>query len=476
MNVLFASAECYPVAKVGGLADVVGSLPKYLNRVGVETHVVIPGYIMPWFDNKLYRIVHFGHYNTAHETVHFEVRYYIEDLLGFPFYTIYIPGKFDRYGVYADKNGHYFQDEIERNIAFQRCLLMWIRDNPAMKPDILHCHDHHTGLTPFLKQYAYEFDSIRHIPVVFTIHNERYQGAFSWSKSRLLPHYDSWKTGLLDWNHTINPLASAVRVSYQVTTVSPNYMNELKYDSLGLESLFKSESWKCTGILNGIDNETWDPRTDPMIEYHLKNDVVEFKHKNKVALCKKANLNPDLPLYGFIGRLVHEKGADQLAGLLYNWLSNHQNANFIILGTGDKSIEHDLTKIAHTFPSNVASMLAYNEVLAHQIYAASDYLLMPSRVEPCGLNQMFAMRYGTLPIVRTTGGLKDSVKDLSEENGVGIRFDNLTMNDMSHALFRSYKVYEQKKYMETLVTKAMSLDFSWDVSAQKYKEIYQSLL
>ncbi|MBK7524389.1 MAG: glycogen/starch synthase [Saprospiraceae bacterium] len=476
MKVLFASAECYPVAKVGGLADVVGSLPKYLQKAGVETHVVIPGYLMPWFDNKLYKIVHYGHYNTPHETIYFEVRYYIDDVLGFPFYTIFIPGKNDRYGVYADKNGYYFQDEIERNIAFQRCLLMWVRDNPMMKPDILHCHDHHTGLIPFLKQHAYEFESIRHIPVVFTIHNERYQGAFSWTKSHLLPQFDSWKTGLLDWNNTINPLASAVRVSYKVTTVSPNYLNELMYDSMGLESLFRSEIWKCSGILNGIDNETWDPKTDPMLEFHLDTDVIQFKQKNKEAICKKANLDPNLPLYGFIGRLVHEKGADQLAGLIYNWLSHHRNANFIILGTGDKGIEHQLMQLAYSFPSNVASMLAYNEALAHQIYAASDFLLMPSRVEPCGLNQLFAMRYGTIPIVRTTGGLKDSVKDLSEEDGVGIRFDHLTMSDMSHAMFRSYKVYEQKEYLNSLVAKAMSLDFSWDVSAQRYKAIYESVL
>lgn len=476
MKVLFASAECYPVAKVGGLADVVGSLPKYLQKVGVDTHVVIPGYIMPWFEGKRYRVVHYGHYHTPYETIHFEVRYYIDDLLGFPFYTIYIPGKFDRHGVYADQHGHYFRDEVDRYIAFQRCLLMWVRDNPAMKPDILHCHDHHTGLVPFLKQYAYEFESIRHIPIVFTIHNERYQGAFSWTKSDLLPHYDSWKSGLLDWNSTINPLSSAVRVSYRVTTVSPNYMNELMYNSFGLESLFQSESWKCKGILNGIDTETWNPATDPMVSHHFEKDHVRFKLENKKALCKKANLNPDLPLYGFIGRLVHEKGADLLPDLIHNWLGHHQNANFIFLGTGDKSIEHELTHLAYRFPQNVATMLSYNEGLAHQIYASADFLLMPSRVEPCGLNQMFAMRYGTIPIVRTTGGLKDSVRDLSEENGVGIRFDHLYMEDMSHALFRSYKVFEQKNYKNALVKKAMSLDFSWDVSAEKYKEIYQDLL
>jgi starch synthase len=253
-------------------------------------------------------------------------------------------------------------------------------------------------------------------------------------------------------------------------------MNELMYNSFGLESLFQSEWWKCTGILNGIDNETWDPATDPMLEHHYDGDTIAFKRKNKVALCKKANLNPDLPLYGFIGRLVYEKGADQLPGLIHNWLANHRNANFIFLGTGDKSIENELLHLAYTYPENVASMLAYDEPLAHQIYAGADYLVMPSRVEPCGLNQMFAMRYGTIPIVRTTGGLKDSVRDLSEENGVGIRFDHLNLQDMSHAMFRSYKVYEQTDYKNAIAERAMSLDFSWDVSAERYKEIYASLL
>jgi len=475
MKVLFASAECYPVAKVGGLADVVGSLPKYLSKVGVETHVVIPGYIMPWFDEKLYKIVHYGHYHLHNETVRFEVRYYIEDPLGFPFYTIYIPGKFDRQGVYAGPDGYYFGDEIERNIAFQRCLLMWIRDSAQVKPDIIHCHDHHTGLVPFMKQHAYEFESIKHIPLVFTIHNERYQGAFSWSKQYLLPHYDNWKSGLLDWNNTINPLASAVRIAYKVTTVSQNYMNELMHDSFGLENLFRSEYWKCIGILNGIDNEVWDPKTDPMLDHLLKNDEIKFKSDNKKSLCKKANLNPDLPLYGFIGRLVQEKGAEFIAGLIDTWLSRHRNVNFVILGTGDKSIENALQNVSYKYPQNVACMLAYNESLAHKIYAGADFLLMPSRVEPCGLNQMFAMRYGTIPIVRTTGGLKDSVADISEENGVGIRFDYMEFESMLHAIWRSYDMYRNTEFKNTIVKRAMALDFSWDVSAEKYKNIYESV-
>ncbi|MFZ1749265.1 MAG: glycogen/starch synthase, partial [Saprospiraceae bacterium] len=257
MNVTYVSAECYPIAKVGGLADVVGSIPKYLGRIGVQTSVVIPAYQMPWFEGKLYRIVHEGSFHLGAEHLRFEVRYYINDILGYPFYTIHIPSKFDRFGVYAGKDGHYFGDDLERNIAFQRSFLMWIRDGNH-EVDIVHCHDHHTGLIPFMMKYAYEFQTLSKIPSVFTIHNERYQGAFGWGKQYLLPQFDSWKSGLLEWDGVINPLASAVRCAYKVNTVSPNYMNELKNESFGLENLFRAESWKCSGILNGIDNEVWD--------------------------------------------------------------------------------------------------------------------------------------------------------------------------------------------------------------------------
>ncbi len=474
MKVFYTSAECFPVAKVGGLADVVGSLPKYLLKIGVETSVIIPAYDMPWFEGKKYRIVHKGAFHLGQEHLYFEVRYFIDDILGFPFYTIHIPSKFDRYGVYAGRDGYYFGDDLERNIAFQRAFLTWLRDSKE-HVDIVHCHDHHTGLIPFMMKYVYEFRALSNIPTVFTIHNERYQGAFSWTRQYLLPEFDNWKSGLLDWNNTINPLASAVRCVNKVTTVSPNYMNELMYDSAGLENLFRTESWKSVGILNGIDNEVWDPATDPMVEYHLKKDVIRFKAENKKILCKLAGLQESLPLYGFIGRLVHEKGAEFIAGLIDTWLSRHKNVNFILLGTGDKSIESALHAVAQKHSSNVACMLAYNESMSHKIYAGADFLLMPSRVEPCGLNQMFAMRYGTLPIVRSTGGLRDSVKDISEEGGVGIRFDHMYFEEMLHALGRAFDLFQNKEFKNHCVKRAMALDYSWDASAQKYKDIYTSL-
>lgn len=475
MNILYTSAECYPVAKVGGLADVVGSLPKYLNKIGVVVSVVIPAYDMPWFHEKRYKIVHQGRFHLGDEHLYFEVRHFFEDPLGFPFYTIHIPSKFDRFGVYAGKDGNFFGDEIQRNIAFQRAILTWLRDGNATF-DLVHCHDHHTGLIPFMMQHCYEFKgTLGQIPTVFTIHNERYQGAFGWSKQYLLPQFDTWKSGLLDWAGVINPLASAVRCAYRVTTVSESYLNELQYNSYGLENLFRTERWKSVGILNGIDTEVWDPSTDPMIEHHLETDPIEFKRMNKLSICSMAGLDPDMPLFGFIGRLVLEKGAEFIAGLIDTWLPLYRKTAFVVLGTGDKNIEQALLSVAARHPNNVAVMVAYNEAVSHKIYAGADFLLMPSRVEPCGLNQMFAMRYGTLPIVRSIGGLRDSVRDISEHNGVGIRFDDMHFDYIMHAVWRANELYYNPTWKNHCIEEAMKLDFSWDTSAERYKSIYQNL-
>ena len=474
MHVLFTSAECYPAAKVGGLADVVGSLPKYLCKTGARTSVVIPAYEMPWFEGKQYTIHHQGHFHLGGEHLYFEVRYFINDPLGFPFYTIHIPTKFDRYGVYAGHDGRFFGDEVYRLIAFQRAILIWVRDS-QINPDIIHCHDHHTGLIPFLKRYAYEFQPLQQIPTVFTIHNERYQGNFGWSLQYLLPQFDNWKSGLLDWNNTINPLASAVRCADFITTVSPSYMEELMYDSMGLENLFRTESFKCRGILNGIDNEVWNPSTDPMIDFHLADDPVVFKKENKRLLCEKFGLDPQLPLYGFIGRLAQEKGAEFIAGIVDTWLSHHRNANFVLLGTGDKGIEHSLASVASKYSGHVACMLTYNEALSRKIYSGADFLLMPSRVEPCGLNQMFAMRYGTIPIVRAIGGLKDSVQDYMDPGGVGIRFNHMYFDDIMHAVWRAFELFHTPDVKNACVRNAMLKDFSWDKSASNYMDVYNAL-
>ena len=474
LKIFYFSTECYPAAKVGGLGDVVGSLPRYINRKNAEVSVVMPKYGMPWFDQQEFREVFQGVFYLGSDYITFKVEKVEQDPLGFPMYVINIPGKFDRYGVYSDENGHYFMDETERYISFARAALNWMTQ-PEFTPDVIHCHDHHTGLIPFMAQHCFKFRALENTPSVFTIHNERYQGAFGWDRKYLLPEFDTWKSGLLDWNNRINPLASAVKCAWKVTTVSPSYMEELTNNSFGLEWLFKSEAEKCMGILNGIDSENWDPSLDPLIEVKLKRSIAKFKLENKRALLNQTNLSPDLPLISFIGRFALEKGADLLSGIIDRQLSNRNDVQFLVLGTGDKAMEHYLSITANKFPSKAIVNVAYNEKLAHQIYAGSDFLIMPSRVEPCGLNQMYSLRYGTIPIVNNIGGLKDSIIDINEKDGSGIKTNDLTAAALDHSISRAIELFKNKEALDEVRQRIIKLDNSWDNSAATYLKMYREL-
>ena len=461
------------MAKGGGLADVTGALPKYLNA---DVKVIVPGYRVPWFEGKEFSVVFRGDSWVPHREVHYEVMEVLGHDLGFPFYVIHIPGLLDRDGVYADSYGNYFMDEAERYTAFQRAYLDWMLSEETLRPDVMHCQDHHTGLIPFMKSHCPMYAPLSSIPVLFTIHNERYQGAFAWEKQYLLPMFDNWKSGLLDWDHRINPLASAIRCSDAITTVSPSYMEELKHQSYGLEWLFQSESNKLYGILNGIDTVVWDPKKDPLITHPLKRSISTFKRDNKQSLLEHTTLDPSLPLVSFIGRFAMEKGADLLMGLIDILISEGVQANFFILGTGDKTIEYNVARLEQIHPTRVIARLTYNEALAHQVYAGSDYILMPSRVEPCGLNQMYALRYGTIPMVHSIGGLHDSIKDIDDVEGYGVKFHTLIFNDILYNIKRGLSVYQDTKRLEQLRKRGMALDFSWDASAKKYLELYHQIL
>ncbi len=474
MNVLHVAAECYPAAKTGGLGDILGSLPKYLNKIDTPSSVVIPKYKMPWFEKQSYTSIYGNNFFMGGEDIYFHIEKVDDDPLGFSLYTIDIPGKYDRNGVYADQAGIAFKDEVERMVAFNRSFLDWLT-RWVNQPDVVHCHDHHTGLIPFMMKNCPRYSGLKYIPSVFTIHNERYQGAFGWDRSFLLPEFDSWKSGMLDWNNTINPLASAVKCAWQVTTVSPSYMEELKTNSFGLEWLFKNEDFKSRGILNGIDYDYWNPAADEMIRFNLKKSVPSFKLNNKKALLEGTGLDAKIPVISFIGRLAHEKGADLVPMLIDHCLSYNMPAQWVVLGTGDKSMEHQLKALSQKFPSDTLIYITYDEALAHQIYAGSDFIIMPSRVEPCGLNQMYAMRYGTVPIVHDIGGLKDSVKDISTKDGSGIKVDYLGINDFAHAVYRAITIHSDRKEFNALRKRIMELDFSWDQSAKSYVEMYDTL-
>ena len=470
MDIVHISAECYPIAKVGGLADVVGALPKYQNKLGKKSVVVMPYYDTKFTQNNKFKNDHYGSVLLGDLLYYFEVLLLDSEELGYPLYLIKIPGLMDRQNVYG------YNDDTERFMAFQKAVLNWIVQFHD-KPKIVHCHDYHTGLIPFMMQYAYKYESLKEIPTVLTIHNAQYQGQFSFDKLNYFPEYDLTVSGMLEWAQMINPLAAAVKCASAITTVSPSYLIEIRTAANGLEWLFDNEKEKSIGILNGIDTEVWNPVTDPMVTKNFnKQTALSGKKHNKQFLCEKFNLDPKKPLFAFIGRLVTEKGAEILPEIFRQVLNNPKlKTNILVLGSGDKKVEKELDEIKNTYPGNYNTFIGYDEVLSHIIYAGADFLVMPSRVEPCGLNQMYSLRYGTIPIVRSIGGLKDTIVDISEKDGFGICHDNTEVTEAVDAIKRAIVLYKDQPRFKKIRKKIMQIDHSWDSAANNYIDLYNNL-
>ena len=471
MEIIHVSAECYPVAKVGGLGDVVGALPKYQAKLGHITKVVMPMYRTKFLYENEWELVHQSSQYLGPQWFNYNVIKEKTNKLGFDLFLVDINGLLDREKVYG------YDDDTERFISFQIAVCDWL-SKWQHKPDIVHVHDHHAGLIPFMLQNCYAFQHLFDVPTIVTIHNAQYQGWMGWDKSYYLPAWDSWKGGQLEWNKTINPLASAVKCAWKVTTVSYSYMNELRYMANGLENLFEYEKGKCTGILNGIDNEVWDPATDHFLMKNYDAERVEKgKSKNKKEICDQFGLDIEKPLFVFIGRLVGEKAADLLPDSISSSIyQHHANCNFLVLGSGEPAVESHLESIKHQFAGYVNTYIGYSESLSHLLYAGADFILMPSRVEPCGLNQMYALRYGTVPVVRSVGGLIDTVKDFGEYQGFGIRFEQASVWDITYSVGRAIDLYyHKKKLLSWMQQYMMGIDHSWDNSAKEYVELYISL-
>ena len=472
MEIVHIAAECYPVAKAGGLGDVVGALPKYQAGLGHIAKVVMPMYRTKFLYENQWELVHQGGQHIGSQFFHYSVIKEKTNKLGFDLYLIDINGLLDREKIYG------YDDDTERFMSFQIAVCDWI-NRWDHKPDIIHCHDYHTGFIPFMVKYCFAFNQkLGDIPTVITIHNAQYQGSMNWDKYYYLPAYDSFKWGLLDWNKNINPLASAVKCAWKVTTVSNSYLDELKYAANGLENLFEYEKGKSAGVLNGIDTQVWNPQTDSMIIKNYDKILVEKgKLKNKKELCSQFGLDPDKPLISFIGRLVGEKAADLLPEAISQSIyQHHGHASFLVLGSGEPQLENQLDDMKHQFSGYYNSYIGYSEPLSHLLYAGSDFLLMPSRVEPCGLNQMYALRYGTVPIVRSTGGLKDTVTDFGDWQGFGIRFNEASVWDITYSIGRAIDLYNNKPDLyHWMRSHMMTIDHSWDSSAQQYIDIYNSL-
>lgn len=464
-KIIHISAECYPVAKVGGLADVVGALPKYQNKIGADSSV-----IMPFYNNKFTQAHKFiSIYNSSlqfgNQKLSFNILKTEGPVLEFDVFFVHIDNLIYKDYVYGE-------NDTNRFLAFQIAALDWILTLKE-KPDIIHCHDHHTGLIPFMTQESYKYGSLNKIPTITTIHNAQYQGWMDYDNIYKIPRFNIEKVGLLLWNGMINPLATAIKCAWRVTTVSPSYMEELKYNANGLESLLSHENSKAIGILNGIDSDVWNPETDSYIVKKYKKSSVEAgKKANKKWLCTQFNLDETKPLFAFIGRLVSEKGAELLPYAL-DYALRSKEISVIVLGSGSKETESHLFDLIPRHSGNYNAYIGYDEKLSHIIYAGADFLLMPSRVEPCGLNQMYSLRYGTVPVVRRIGGLKDTVIDIGD-NGFGICHNNVSVSDIVLSINRATDFYKDQKVFKANRKQIMSIDHSWEVSAKAYIELYKS--
>ncbi len=470
MEIIHVSAECYPYAKVGGLADVVGTLPKYQQQSGHIAKVVVPMHRTKFLYDNEWTVEHKGAFNMGQMYFDYTIIKEKTNKLGFDLYCVDIYGLLDREKVYT------YDDDTERFTAFQVAVVDWI-SQWQHRPDVVHVHDHHTALIPFMMKHCFAYRHLSSVPAVLTIHNGQYQGWMGWDKSSYIPSWDTWQWGLLDWSNTINPLASGVKCADRVTTVSPSYMEELTENANGLEQLFRMERFKCTGILNGIDTHVWNPETDTYILDNFSiGDAKAGKLLNKKKLCKDFRLDVDKPLFVYIGRMVGEKAADLLPQAINDSFGHiGSKMNFLILGSGDPSVESQLSAMNNGYVGYYNSQIGYNEKLSHQMYAGADFLLMPSRVEPCGLNQMYALRYGTIPIVRRTGGLKDTVIDFGEPNGYGICFNYATVWDITYSIHRAVELYDDKEKMGEIIEQIMKIDNSWETSSEKYINLYNSI-
>lgn len=483
MRIVFATAEVSPIAKTGGLGDVCGSLPKALKALGHDVVVFMPFYrqARQWFEKNqvsVHQIMPTQVISWAYWTA--EATFLRVSLPGTDVPVIMVANDyfFERDHIYSDApNG--WHDYLLRYTFFCRAVIRGC-ELLDIKPEILHCHDWHTALLP-----VYLHSGLRGTPQfagtrsVFTIHNLNYQGVAGPDAFGLTGlHSRYWAPDALEHFGTLNPMKAAIILSDQITTVSPNYANEIRSSALGagLDGVLRLMSHKLTGILNGIDAEEWNPTTDPLLAANYDADTLNEKAKNKRALLKEAGLkfSAKTPVIGAVSRLVSQKGFQLLIPILARLL--HTGAQMVVLGSGESEIERGLSRIAAEYPDRCGVMIGFDSALAHRIYAGCDMLLMPSIYEPCGLNQMYALRYGTIPIVRMTGGLADTVipfdgTNLDEANGFG--FVAAHPLDLYLATWLGVLNYRERGTWKSLQANGMAADFSWDRSARLYDEIYR---
>ncbi len=474
MKVLFASSEAVPFAVSGGLAEVAGSLPKALVGKGVDVRVILPLYDcvteeqragLTYLFNFDVSVAWRKQYCGIFEGKVGDVTYYLVDN---EYY-------FKRSGLY----GYY--DDAERFAFFSRAVLETIAHLDGYKPDIIHCNDWQTALVPLYYNCFYKdrpgYENIR---TVYTIHNIQYQGMYGLDVLSEVVGLDPVDYSLIEYDGCANFSKAAIECCNKVTTVSPTYANEIldPWYSHGLDSILHKNYWKLTGILNGIDVDSYNPATDPALRYHYSQPNKTGKAKDKAELQRIFGLEerPDVPIISLISRLVSHKGLDLITAIL-DELLNTTEVRFLVLGSGDQEYENFFKGVAARHPDKFRLELGFRPDLSRKMYAGSDLFLMPSKSEPCGLSQMIALRYGALPIVRETGGLKDSVSDCGDGKGNGFTFKTYNAHDMLWAISRGIDLYyNDKKTWKQVVNRAMKCDNSWNKSADLYIAMYKEAM
>ena len=484
LRVLMVASEATPFAKTGGLADVVGSLPGALARLGCDVTLVIPAYREVFAKGLAIEPTGLS-FDVPIGTRQVSARVFRSRLPGSQSTVFLIANDecFDRPTLYG--GGKDYSDNAERFIFFSRAAMELAarQDRPF---DIIHSHDWQTGLVPaYHKLLAQSWPMLSHARSVMTIHNMAYQGLF-W-------HWDMLLTGL-DWKYfnwqqmefygQLNLLKTGIVFADGVSTVSPTYAREIQRTpgGCGLEGVLASRSDVLRGIVNGIDTTLWDPRSDPHIPRpYSEQDFDEGKYAARVALAARlGHAAPDTrPLVAFVGRLVEQKGVELVVELMGR-MGGTGRAHFVVLGTGESGTEDALRRVAGSFPGTIDLVIGFDEGLAHLVQAAADIMLVPSRFEPCGLTQLYALRYGTVPVVRSTGGLVDTVVDTTPETlrsgkASGFVFEAFDAIALEHALVRALDAHSNRDLWSGLVRQVMGQDWSWEASARDYLQMFSAL-
>lgn len=479
-KILFAASECVPFVKTGGLADVVGALPKAFDKEEYDVRVVIPlyGCIPEKYVNDFEYVGHF--YMSAGYMMQWAyvgvMKYEYE---GIQYY--FVDNKTYFGGSYPYGEMHW---DIEKFCYFSKAVLS-ILPMIEFRPDIIHCHDWQTGIIPVYIKNEFQADEFyRDIKTVMTIHNLRFQGIWDIEYIRGLTGLQDWlfTPDKLEFMENANMLKGGLVYADAITTVSETYAREIQmpYYGEGLDGLLRARHEQLRGIVNGIDYEIYNPETDSKIynNFNSENFVTE-KVKNKLALQEELGLPVDASKYVMciVSRLTDQKGLD-LINCVMNQIAD-SGLQLIVLGTGEYWYENMFKYFAEIYPDRISANIRYSDELAHKIYAGSDSVLMPSAFEPCGLTQLIAYRYGTLPVVRETGGLNDTVEPLNEyeDKGTGFSFTNYNAHDMLHVIEYSKKIFEERKDLwNNMVKRGMEKDFSWAASKDKYVQLYEELL